>query len=142
MVSQFKLPSLGENIDSGEVVRVLVQVGEQITKQQPLLELETEKAVIEVPSSIVGTVEEIHVKEGDKAEVGQLILTVGGAPKETKKEKPDSKFPSKQESQKSEESQKPQPAKAEKKVANKTEKKLDKKPEKKPGNKPEKKSDK
>ena len=127
MVSQFKLPSLGENIDSGEVVRVLVQVGEQITKQQPLLELETEKAVIEVPSSIVGTVEEIHVKEGDKAEVGQLILTVGGAPKETKKEKPDSKVPPKQESQKSEESKEPQPVKAEKPVARKA-----KKPAKKP----------
>ena len=74
MSAQFKLPNLGENIDSGDVVRVLVQVGDQITKQQPLLELETDKAVIEVPSSMVGTVEKIHVKEGDKAEVGQLIL--------------------------------------------------------------------
>jgi pyruvate dehydrogenase E2 component (dihydrolipoamide acetyltransferase) len=92
MAAQFKLPNLGENIDSGDVVRVLVQVGDQITKQQPLLELETDKAVIEVPSSMVGTVEEIHVKEGDKAEVGQLILTVEeGQEKETKKEKPESK---------------------------------------------------
>jgi pyruvate dehydrogenase E2 component (dihydrolipoamide acetyltransferase) len=90
MASQFKLPDLGENIDSGEVVRVLVQVGDQITKQQPLLELETDKAVIEVPSSMVGKVEAIHVKEGDKALVGQLILTVGGVQKEAKRENPDS----------------------------------------------------
>jgi pyruvate dehydrogenase E2 component (dihydrolipoamide acetyltransferase) len=88
MASQFKLPDLGENIDSGEVVRVLVQVGDQITKQQPLLELETDKAVIEVPSSMVGKIEAIHVKEGDKALVGQLILTVGGVQKEAKRENP------------------------------------------------------
>ena len=86
---EFKLPSLGENIESGDVVKVLVQVGDQIKKQQPILELETDKAVIEVPSSMVGTVEEIHIKEGEKAQVGQVILTVGGAArkKEVKKSK-------------------------------------------------------
>ncbi|MDA2935035.1 hypothetical protein MYX82_11940, partial [Acidobacteria bacterium AH-259-D05] len=67
MASQFKLPNLGENIESGDVVKVLVQIGDQVEKQQPILELETDKAVIEVPSSVAGTVEEIHVKEGEKA---------------------------------------------------------------------------
>jgi pyruvate dehydrogenase E2 component (dihydrolipoamide acetyltransferase) len=120
MAAQFKLPNLGENIDSGDVVRVLVQVGDQITKQQPLLELETDKAVIEVPSSMVGTVEEIHVKEGDKAEVGQLILTVEeGQEKETKKEKPESKPPPTQKTLKTQEPKTPEPVKAEKAAAKK-----------------------
>ena len=123
MASQFKLPNLGENIDSGDVVRVLVQVGDQITKQQPLLELETDKAVIEVPSSMVGTVEEIHVKEGDKAEVGQLILTVGGAQKkEAKKGQPESKSPAKKQAGESEAPKKPEPVKAEKTAAKKVKK--------------------
>ena len=130
MASEFKLPNLGENIDSGDVVRVLVQVGDQIKKQQPLLELETDKAVIEVPSSIVGTVEEIHVKDGDKAEVGQLILTVGGAQKkEREAEKPDSppeapptsKPPPQPKATKAEKTEKPQLVKA-KKTAKKAKK--------------------
>ena len=123
MASEFKLPNLGENIDSGDVVRVLVQVGDQIKKQQPLLELETDKAVIEVPSSIVGTVEAIHVKEGDKAEVGQLILTVGGAQqKETEAEKSESQPPPRSKAQQTEKPEKPQLVKAGKKGAKKKKK--------------------
>ncbi|MEE8349993.1 MAG: 2-oxo acid dehydrogenase subunit E2, partial [Acidobacteriota bacterium] len=109
MASQFKLPNLGENIDSGDVVRVLVQVGDQIRKQQALLELETDKAVIEVPSSIVGTVEEIHVKEGDKAEVGQVILTVGEVAKQEKtRDQPQSKTPKPEKARKPEELKAPE----------------------------------
>ena len=76
MALKFKLPKLGENIDSGDVVKVLVRVGDQISQEQPLLELETEKAVIEVPCSIQGIVEEVHVSEGDSIKPGQLIVTV------------------------------------------------------------------
>ena len=76
MALKFKLPKLGENIDSGDVVKVLVRVGDQISQEQPLLELETEKAVIEVPCSIQGIVEEVHVREGDRIKPGQLIGTV------------------------------------------------------------------
>lgn len=76
MALKFKLPKLGENIDSGDVVKVLVRVGDQISQEQPLLELETEKAVIEVPCSIQGIVEEVHVREGDSIKPGQLIVTV------------------------------------------------------------------
>ncbi len=120
MAAQFKLPNLGENIDSGDVVRVLVRVGDPITKQQPLLELETDKAVIEVPSSVVGTVEEIHVKEGDKAEVGQLILTVGGEQKkQTKKEKPESRTPPPQKARKPQDPKAAKSAKVEKPAAKK-----------------------
>ena len=73
---EFKLPDLGENIESGDVVALLVKVGDRIEPQQSVLELETDKAVIEVPSSLGGLVQEIHVQEGDKAMVGQLILTI------------------------------------------------------------------
>ena len=58
------------------MVALLVKVGDRIEPQQSVLELETDKAVIEVPSSVGGLVQEIHVQEGDKAMVGQLILTI------------------------------------------------------------------
>lgn len=78
MATQFKLPELGENITAGTIVKVLVAVGDSVKKEQPVLEMETDKAVVEVPSSVEGTVSEIHVKAGDKATVGQLVLTVDG----------------------------------------------------------------
>jgi pyruvate dehydrogenase E2 component (dihydrolipoamide acetyltransferase) len=71
----FALPELGEGIESGDVVNVLVAVGETITQDQPLIELETDKAVIEVPAPVAGTVQTIHVQTGDTAAVGQLIVT-------------------------------------------------------------------
>ncbi|MFQ5739498.1 MAG: 2-oxo acid dehydrogenase subunit E2 [Acidobacteriota bacterium] len=74
-MTEFRLPSLGENIESGQIVGILVSVDDIIEKQQPILELETDKAVIEVPSPIRGRIQEIHVKEGQQAVVGQLILT-------------------------------------------------------------------
>jgi pyruvate dehydrogenase E2 component (dihydrolipoamide acetyltransferase) len=72
----YTLPELGEGIEAGDVVHVLVAVGEPIVKDQPLLELETDKAVIEVPAPVNGVVQAIHVREGDKATVGQLIFTL------------------------------------------------------------------
>ncbi|HUM04383.1 MAG TPA: dihydrolipoyllysine-residue acetyltransferase [Terriglobales bacterium] len=76
MATEFKLPELGENIESGDLVRLMVAPGASITEGQPVMELETDKAVIEVPSSVSGTVGEIRVKEGDKLKVGQVIFTV------------------------------------------------------------------
>ena len=76
MPIEFKMPDLGENIENGDVVSVLVSVGDHIEEDQPVLELETDKAVIEVPSSAGGTVTAVHVKEGDNAAVGQLLLTL------------------------------------------------------------------
>jgi pyruvate dehydrogenase E2 component (dihydrolipoamide acetyltransferase) len=75
-VTEFKLPELGENVASGDVTRVLVNVGDTIARDQPVLELETEKATIEVPSSVAGVVKEITVKPGDKVNVGAVVLTV------------------------------------------------------------------
>src|SRR5262245_45064095 len=81
MPTDFTLPELGENVTAGDVLRVLVKPGDSVQRDQPVLELETDKATIEVPSSVAGTVKDIKVKAGDKVKVGQSILTVddGGA---------------------------------------------------------------
>jgi pyruvate dehydrogenase E2 component (dihydrolipoamide acetyltransferase) len=80
-MTEFKLPELGENIQAGDVINVLVAVGDTIEPEQPVLELETDKATVEVPSSVSGVVKEIHIKAGETVQVGQLILTVeNGAP--------------------------------------------------------------
>src|SRR5216684_846552 len=75
-VTEFKLPELGENIDQGDLVRLLISPGASVTEGQPVMELETDKAVVEVPSSVTGTVKEVRVKEGQKIKVGQVIFTV------------------------------------------------------------------
>jgi pyruvate dehydrogenase E2 component (dihydrolipoamide acetyltransferase) len=79
MAVEFKLPELGENIEKGDVVRVLVAVGDPITVDQSILELETDKATIDVPSSVSGVVKEIRVKAGDKVKVGQVVLVADEA---------------------------------------------------------------
>jgi pyruvate dehydrogenase E2 component (dihydrolipoyllysine-residue acetyltransferase) len=76
--TDFTLPELGENVASGDVLRVLVKPGDTVAKDQPVLELETDKATIEVPSSVAGQVKEVKVKVGDKVKVGQSILSVDG----------------------------------------------------------------
>jgi len=75
-MTEFKVPELGENVATGDVTKVLVNVGDTITHEQPVLELETDKATIEVPSSVAGVVKEIRVKKGDKVKVGAVVLTV------------------------------------------------------------------
>src|SRR5438045_3580553 len=75
-MADFMLPELGENIAAGDVLRVLVNPGDTLTKDQPVLELETDKATIEVPSSVAGKITEVKVKAGDKVKVGQSILSV------------------------------------------------------------------
>jgi pyruvate dehydrogenase E2 component (dihydrolipoamide acetyltransferase) len=86
MPTDFTLPELGENITSGDVLRILVKPGDTLAKDQPVLELETDKATIEVPSSVAGEVGEVKVKAGDTVKVGQAILSVvesGSAPAPT-----------------------------------------------------------
>lgn len=76
-----RLPKLGEGADSGSVVTVFVKPGDQIKPNQPLIELENEKAIATIPSTAGGTVSAVHVKPGDKISVGQLLVTLsnGGA---------------------------------------------------------------
>src|SRR6185436_2742687 len=72
-----KLPPLGEGTDSGTVVNILVKEGDQVTKGQTIIELETGKAVAPIPSSADGKVSTIAVKEGSKISVGATILSLG-----------------------------------------------------------------
>ena len=75
-MTEFKVPELGENVAGGDVTRILVKAGDTIQRDQPVLELETDKATIEVPSSVAGVVKDIKVKQGDKIKVGAVVLTV------------------------------------------------------------------
>src|SRR5712671_6055373 len=95
-VIEFKLPALGENIEQGDLVRLMVTPGATISEGQAVMELETDKAVVEVPSSVSGTIKEILVKEGDKIKVGQVIFTAdgNGASPVDAKEAPRQKEPS------------------------------------------------
>ncbi|MFZ3266927.1 MAG: dihydrolipoyllysine-residue acetyltransferase [Terriglobales bacterium] len=89
MASEFKLPELGENIESGDLVRLLIKPGASVAEGQTVMELETDKAVVEVPSSVSGTVGEVRVKEGDKLRVGQVIFTVENGARPAKQVAPD-----------------------------------------------------
>jgi pyruvate dehydrogenase E2 component (dihydrolipoamide acetyltransferase) len=73
---EFKLPELGENIKTATIVGVLVSVGDQIKSGQAVLELETDKAVLEVPSDVDGTVTAVHVKSGQEIGIGQALFTL------------------------------------------------------------------
>lgn len=73
---EFKLPEVGENITSGTVVSILVKPGDTITKNQDLLELETDKASLPVPAPATGIVKEIFIKEGTDVDVGAVIMTI------------------------------------------------------------------
>ena len=73
-----KLPKLGEGADSGVVVGIFVKEGDAVAKDQPILELENEKAVASIPSAAAGVVEKIYVKAGDRVSVGQRLISLAG----------------------------------------------------------------
>ena len=83
-MADFILPNLGDGVAQGDVLKVLVKVGDTLKVDQPVLELETDKATIEVPSNIAGVVKDIRTKTGDKVKPGQVVLVVdqgvAGAP--------------------------------------------------------------
>ncbi len=76
MATEFKLPDLGEGVEAGDVVSVLIAEGDTVEVDQSVLELETDKALVEVPSSVAGTVTKIHVNAGDRVPVGSLLISV------------------------------------------------------------------
>jgi pyruvate dehydrogenase E2 component (dihydrolipoamide acetyltransferase) len=77
-VQELKLPELGENIESVEVSAVMVAVGDQVQRDQPVIEVETEKASLEVPAPTEGKVTEVLVSKGDQIKVGQVVLRIEG----------------------------------------------------------------
>lgn len=76
---QFKLPELGEGVHEGELVKWRVKVGDSVKYDQPLCEIMTDKATIEIPSAFQGKVAELHVQEGKVVHVGELMLSFEGA---------------------------------------------------------------
>jgi pyruvate dehydrogenase E2 component (dihydrolipoamide acetyltransferase) len=82
MIEEVRLPEISENVESGDVIQVLVKVGDYVEKEQSIAELETEKAAFEVPSPVKGKVTEVNMKEGDKVKVNQVIIKVDTEAKE------------------------------------------------------------
>jgi 2-oxoisovalerate dehydrogenase E2 component (dihydrolipoyl transacylase) len=79
-VKQFKLPDLGEGLTEGEILQWMVQVGDTVTLNQPIVEVETAKAAVEVPSPFAGVVLEIHHEAGTTVDVGSPIITFDTEP--------------------------------------------------------------
>ena len=116
MATELTIPDIGENVSGGDVVRVLVNKGDTIKKDQPVLELETDKATIEVPSDQDGTIAEIKVKQGDKVKVGQVVMTLsnGASASKTEDERPKTEDKTQEKAQ--DESPRPKEAASEPKV--------------------------
>jgi pyruvate dehydrogenase E2 component (dihydrolipoamide acetyltransferase) len=76
MLKEVTLPEISENVESGDVIKILVAVGDAVEIDQPLVEIETEKAVLEVPSPHKGKVAEILVRPGETIKVGQVFMTI------------------------------------------------------------------
>ena len=95
MARAFKLPDLGEGIHEGEVLSVRVAAGDKVKEGDIILEVETDKAAVEIPSPYTGVIEEILVKPGDTVKVGQAMLTFTGAEEAApaEKEKPEKEAP-------------------------------------------------
>ena len=105
MQEDVKLPALGENIDSGDVAKIRVKEGDTVQVDTVLLELETEKALLEIPCPVAGTVTGIKIAEGDTVKVGQVLFEVDtdsqGASAGTKEEKePETEEPEQKEPEK------------------------------------------
>ena len=77
MAKDFKLPDLGEGLTEAEIVQVLVAEGDEITEDQAVLLVETEKAQVELPSPFGGRVSKVHVRPGQRVKVGSVLLTFG-----------------------------------------------------------------
>jgi pyruvate dehydrogenase E2 component (dihydrolipoamide acetyltransferase) len=75
---EFKLPDLGEGLTEGEIARWLVQVGQEIKEDDPLVEIATDKTTVEIPSPVAGVVTQILVGEGDVVPVGTVLVVIGG----------------------------------------------------------------
>ncbi|MGW8185826.1 MAG: dihydrolipoamide acetyltransferase family protein [Desulfobacterales bacterium] len=108
MTRSFKLPDLGEGIHEGEVIAVLVKVGDAVQEGVPILEVETDKAAVEIPSPYAGTVKEIMVKPGDVVKVGNLMMTFTDDAAEVKQEEKSGQVPGKREAAQNKEKTSPE----------------------------------
>lgn len=72
----FEVPELGEGVQEGELIAWKVKVGDTVSMDQPLLEVMTDKATVEIPSPVAGTIKEIKAAEGDRLKIGQVIMVI------------------------------------------------------------------
>src|SRR5512141_2646882 len=77
MAYEFKLPDLGEGLTEGEIGRWLVEVGQEIAEDDPLVEIATDKTTVEIPSPAAGVVAQILAQDGDIVPVGTVIVVIG-----------------------------------------------------------------
>ncbi len=75
MAFQFRLPDIGEGIHEGEIVKWFIKPGDKVQEDDVLCEVQNDKAVVEIPSPVEGTVQEVLVGEGTVATVGQVLVT-------------------------------------------------------------------
>jgi pyruvate/2-oxoglutarate dehydrogenase complex dihydrolipoamide acyltransferase (E2) component len=80
MAYEFKLPDLGEGLTEGEIARWLVAEGQEVAEDDPLVEIQTDKTTVEIPSPAAGTVTRILVDEGKVVPVGTVLVVIGGEP--------------------------------------------------------------
>ena len=106
---EFRLPELGEGIESGQVIEVFVTPGDRVTLEQPLLEVETDKAAVEIPSPADGTVVDVCVSAGDTVEISQVLVKINGDSEG--RETPKDASPSAEEKTEEEKPQEPLPEK-------------------------------
>ena len=85
MASEFRFPDVGEGIHEGILVKWRVREGETVKADQILAEVETDKAVVELPSPFTGTVLKLNFKEGDEIKVGQILVVIGGQGEQVQK---------------------------------------------------------
>jgi pyruvate dehydrogenase E2 component (dihydrolipoamide acetyltransferase) len=109
---EFKLPDLGEGVESGTVVAVLVNVGDAVAAEQPVVEIEADKATVELPCPHAGTVHAVHVKVGDQLTVGDPVLSLAGGAAAPAKQEATVEAPAKQAAKTEAPAPKPQPVAA------------------------------
>src|SRR6185295_12742052 len=95
MATQIKLPYLGENIESGDVLSIFVNEGDTVKADQDLLEVETDKATMPIPAPQAGKITKVLVKEGDTIEVGAPIMEIEASSADTDTSKAKSAAPKK-----------------------------------------------
>jgi len=102
MATEFKLPEVSEGVESADVGEISIAVGDSVEQGQVLMDIETDKAVVQLESPYSGTIAELNVSEGDSVTIGTVLLTIeesNGAPAaETKPEAPEVVKPAKTES--------------------------------------------
>jgi pyruvate dehydrogenase E2 component (dihydrolipoamide acetyltransferase) len=112
MLKEIKLPEIADNIDTATVLTILVKNGDQVEKDQTILEMESDKATFELPSDFDGTVSEIKVSQGDEVKVGQVLMTIEVS--EEGKEDPKAAEPSEKDQEKTEKEKEDKEEKSEK----------------------------